>query len=34
METPSTTREQFSALMRSEYERYGKLVASLGLKAH
>jgi tripartite-type tricarboxylate transporter receptor subunit TctC len=34
METPSTTPEQFSALMRSEYERYGKLVASLGLKAH
>lgn len=34
METPSTTPEQFSALMRSEFDRYGKLVASLGLKAN
>lgn len=34
METPSTTPEQFAALMRSEFERYGKLVASLGLKAN
>lgn len=34
METPSTTPEQFAALMRSEFERYGKLTASLGLKAN
>jgi tripartite-type tricarboxylate transporter receptor subunit TctC len=32
METPSTTPEQFAALLRSDFDRYGKLVGSLGLK--
>jgi len=34
METPATTPEQFASLLRSEFERYGKLTASLGLKAN
>lgn len=34
MDTPASTPEQFAAFLRSEFDRYGKLVASLGLKAN
>ena len=34
MDTPASTPEQFAALLRSEFDRYGKLTASLGLKTN
>ena len=34
MDTPASTPEQFAALLRAECNRYGKLTASLGLKAN
>lgn len=33
METPSSTPEQLAELLRSEHERYGKLITSLGLRS-
>lgn len=34
MDMPASTPAQFAALMRSDFERYGKLTASLGLKTN
>lgn len=34
MDMPASTPEQFAALMRSDFERYGKLTAALGLKTN
>jgi tripartite-type tricarboxylate transporter receptor subunit TctC len=32
MDTPSTTRAQFAAVIRSDYEKYAKLIKSAGIK--
>ena len=31
METPALRPEQFAAVLRADYDRYGKLIAALGI---